>query len=99
MAIAVNDRHGHDGNKAVERVECRKLKLVLVDHDDTESDLNKDGEFSDPGVPPQSTSAQRGDLVRSKCPHTSKTVADNCNPGPRTMNVRDKQRKHVSKSI
>ena len=56
VAIAVNDCYCHDGDKTVERMECRKLKLVLVDHDDAESDLNKDGEFCNPGVPPQGTS-------------------------------------------
>ena len=98
MAIAIDDCDCHDGDKTVERVKCRKRKLVLIDHDDTKSDLNKDGEFSDSGVPPQGTSTQRRDLVCGKCPHTSETVADDCNPGPRTMNVRDKQRNHVYKS-
>ena len=56
VAIAVNDCYSHDGHESVERVECRKLKLVLVHHDDAESDLNKDGEFRYSGVPPQSTS-------------------------------------------
>ena len=56
VAIAVDDCYCHDGHESVERMECRKLKLVLVDHDDAESDLNKDGEFCNPGVPPQGTS-------------------------------------------
>ena len=54
-SVRINDGNGDDGNESVERMECRKLKLVLVDHDDTESDLHKDGEFCNPGVPPQST--------------------------------------------
>lgn len=99
MAIAVNDCDRHDGHESVERMERGKLKLVLVDHDDAKSDLNKDGELGSSGVPPQGTSTQRRDLVGGKCPHASKTVADNCNPGPRTMDVRNKQRKHVYKSI
>ena len=98
MAIAVDDCHCHDGDKTVERMECRKLEFVLVDHDDAESDLHKNGEFCNPGVPPQGTSTQRRDLVGGKCPHASEAVANDCNPGPRTMNVRDKQRKHVYKS-
>ena len=56
VAIAIDDCYSHDGHESVERMECRKLKLVPVDHDDAESDLNKDGELSDSGVPPQSTS-------------------------------------------
>jgi hypothetical protein len=99
MAITVNDCNRHDGDESVERMECRKLEFVLVDHNDAKSDLNKDGEFSDSGVPPQGTSPQWSDLVSSKCPHASKTIADDCNPGPRTMNVRDKQRNHACKSI
>ena len=57
VAIAVNDCDRHDGHESVERMECRKLKLVPVDHDDPKSDLNKDGELGSSGVPPQSTSA------------------------------------------
>ena len=57
VAIAVDDCNRHDGDKTVESVKCRKLKLVFVDHNDAKSDLNKDGEFCDTGVPPQSTSA------------------------------------------
>ena len=56
VAIAIDDCYCHDGDKTIKRVECRKLKLVLVHHDDAESDLNKDGEFRYSGVPPQSTS-------------------------------------------
>ena len=56
MAIAVNDCYSHDGDESVERVESRKLKLVLVDHDDAKRDLHKDGEFSESGVPPQGAS-------------------------------------------
>jgi len=56
MAVAVNDCNRHDGDKTVERVERWKLKLVPVDHDDAKSDLDKDGELSKTGVPPQGTS-------------------------------------------
>ena len=31
MAIAVDDCNRHDGDKTVERVERRKLKLVLIE--------------------------------------------------------------------
>ena len=57
MAIAVNDCDRHNGDKSVKRVECRKLEFVLIDHDDPEGDLNKDGYFGQSGVPPQGTSA------------------------------------------
>ena len=87
MAIAVDDCDRHDGDESVERVERRKLELVLVNHNDAKSDLNKDREFSDACVPPQCSGTKGRDLVRSKRPHTGETIADDRNPGPRLMNV------------
>ena len=39
--VRVNDGNSDDCHKSVERVERRKLKLLLVDQNDTECHLNK----------------------------------------------------------
>ena len=57
QAVAVDDGNGHDRDESVESVESRKLKLLLIDHCNTERHLHKDRELRDTGVPPQSTSA------------------------------------------
>ena len=99
LAVRVQDPDGDDGDKAVEQVELRGLELLPGDQADTEANLHKDGDLDTRGNPPQRSRAQPWQPVGAERPHTCQTVADDDNPRPTGVDVKQgrDQRKRLER--
>jgi hypothetical protein len=56
-AVRIDNRDGDDGYETIKRVKRREHRLIAVDHDDAQDDLNKHGGLSNADVPPQGAGA------------------------------------------